>query len=297
VKGARTETDDRRPRRTSALLAVAVAVSIGMTAMALATGPAFAQSAPRPSITVAATIAVEAAAQVPLPIAVGPPASVPRNSFVRVRGLPPTAGLSDGHSIAPGAWAIALGALPDLKITLPPGASGRIEILITLVGADGAVLAEQRSVLEVAPPRQSGKAEARSDPPPPASASILRAGAPLQPSAETAARAAPVPAPKPTIPPMTPQDKERAQRLMAKGDEQLQSGDVASARLLYERAADAGHAPAAMALAATYDAAELDRLKVRGIAADPKAARRWYERARELGAAGAEERLRRLGAR
>ena len=83
---------------------------------------------------------------------------------------------------------------------------------------------------------------------------------------------------------------------MDKGDEQLASGDVASARLLYERAADAGHAPAAMALAATFDAAELERLKVRGMAADPRTARHWYERARELGAAGAEERLRRLGA-
>ena len=74
------------------------------------------------------------------------------------------------------------------------------------------------------------------------------------------------------------------------------SGKSTQARLLYERAADAGHAPAAMALAATFDATELERLKVRGIAADPKAARRWYERARELGAADAEERLRRLGA-
>ena len=42
----------------------------------------------------------------------------------------------------------------------------------------------------------------------------------------------------------------------------------------------------------TFDAAELARLSVRGIQPDPKEARRWYERARQLGASDAEERLR-----
>ena len=51
-----------------------------------------------------------------------------------------------------------------------------------------------------------------------------------------------------------------------------------------------------MALAATYDAAELSRLGVRGLQPDRAVARRWYERARQLGAAEAEQRLRRLGA-
>ena len=68
------------------------------------------------------------------------------------------------------------------------------------------------------------------------------------------------------------------------------------ARLFYERAADAGLAQAAMSLAATFDADELAKLQVRGIQADAKEARRWYERARQLGAAEAEQRLRRLGA-
>ena len=212
-----------------------------------------------------------------------------------MHGLPPMASLSEGHSIAPGAWAIAVNALPNLRIALPVGWTGRSEIVITLVAVDGSVLAEERTVLAVAAARQPGKAQGRSDPPAPASASILRAGTPLRLPPEEAERSAP--APPPAAPkPVTPEEKERARRLMDKGDEQLASGDVASARLLYERAADAGHAPAAMALAATFDAAELERLKVRGIAADPKTARRWYERARELGAAGAEERLRRLGA-
>jgi TPR repeat protein len=50
-----------------------------------------------------------------------------------------------------------------------------------------------------------------------------------------------------------------------------------------------------MALAATYDPAELQRLGALGLKADREAARRWYERALQLGAAEAAERLRRLG--
>jgi TPR repeat protein len=65
---------------------------------------------------------------------------------------------------------------------------------------------------------------------------------------------------------------------------------------LYEFAADAGLAQGAMALAATFDADELAKLGVRGVASDPKEARRWYERARQLGATDAPQRISRLGA-
>ena len=63
---------------------------------------------------------------------------------------------------------------------------------------------------------------------------------------------------------MTPEDRDRAMRLMQKGDEHLADGNVSAARLMFERAADVGLAQAAMALAATFDAAELARLSVRG---------------------------------
>jgi hypothetical protein len=217
---------------------------------------------------------------------------VPRNIFLRLRGLPPMAALSEGHSIAPGAWAVALAALPDLKVTLPPGATGRSEMVITLVAIDGTVLAEARATLAVGAPSQ-GQAPREA---PPAVASILRAGPPpdalpRSPGMQTAPQAPPQAAP----PAMTPQDRERAMRLVKKGDEQLAEGNVSGARLLYERAAEAGLAQAAMALAATYDADELARLHVRGIQPDANAAKRWYERARQLGAGDATERLRRIG--
>jgi hypothetical protein len=258
----------------------------------LATAMVPAQTA-RPTITVAATLPAEPATQAALAIRIGPPDAVAKGSFIRVRGLPPTVALSDGHSIAPGSWAVPIAALPGLKITLPAGAAGKSEIVITLVGSDGSVLAEAKTVLVVAassPP--DGRTQNKSESPP---ISILRAGVPPQAPSETAER------PGAQMPParqekLTPEQRERALRLVKRGDEQLTEGGIAQARLLYERAAEAGLAQGAMSMAATYDAAELGRLGVRGLQPDRAAAMRWYERARQLGAAEAEQRLRRLGA-
>jgi TPR repeat protein len=124
---------------------------------------------------------------------------------------------------------------------------------------------------------------------------MLRAGTPLKTSPDAAEESGP--APKSARQPAAPQDRERALRLMKKGDALLEDGDVSAARLFFERAADAGLAEAAMALAATYDKAEIERLKLRGILPDAKEARRWYDRARLLGASGAEARLRQIDAK
>jgi TPR repeat protein len=65
--------------------------------------------------------------------------------------------------------------------------------------------------------------------------------------------------------------------LMERGRDLLKSGDIASARLLFQRLANAGIADAALALAATYDPRYLI-----GVAGDETKARDWYQRAREL---------------
>jgi len=241
-------------------------------------------------ITLPPAISAEAATQAALPIRVTPADSVPRNSFVRVRGLPPTAALTEGYSIAPGSWAVSLAALPELKIMLPAGTTGRSEIIVTLVSIDGSILAETKATLAISPAAQKNERSlVARDAGPPSSATILRAGVG---EAERSASAQP---PQPAIQAMTPQDRERAIRLVKKGDEQLAEGNIAAARLFYERAADVGLAQGAMALAGTFDASELAQLGVRGIQPDAKQARRWYERAQQLGASDAAERLRRIG--
>jgi TPR repeat protein len=66
--------------------------------------------------------------------------------------------------------------------------------------------------------------------------------------------------------------------------------------LLYERAADMGLAQAAMGLAGTYDAAELNKPHLRNVLPDAAEAKHWYQRAYTLGATDAGARLQRLGA-
>jgi len=223
--------------------------------------PATAQSWDRPIVSIAATVTAEASMQAPFPVRVGPPSSIPRDSFVKVRGLPPMAALSEGHTISPGSWAIALNALPNLKILVPAGVTGSADIVVSLVGLDGSVLAEAKSTLVV----------------------------------RSTAASAPKAPPERRDPGLTPQDRQRAQGFVTKGEELMAAGNVEAARLFYERAADLGLARGALALAATFDPDWLERRQVvGGLRPDPAAAKRWYERARELGADEAEEPLRRL---
>jgi hypothetical protein len=244
--------------------------------------PAVSQSPERPSITVSETITARPESQVPLAIRVAPASSIPRNSFLRIRGLPPTVALSEGHSIGPGSWAVSLQGLSALKIMVPSTQPGRFEFVIALVGLDGAELDQKKSTLVVQDP-------ARADTPP-SGGSRLGTTAPPRPTpAERPARPSAPSAPAP--------DREWALKLAKEGDQHLSQGNIAAARNVYELAAEAGLAQAAMALAGTYDAAELARLNVRGVEPDAREAQRWYERARQLGAADAEQRLRRLGAK
>jgi TPR repeat protein len=74
----------------------------------------------------------------------------------------------------------------------------------------------------------------------------------------------------------------------------LSIGDIAAARLLLERAANAQDASAAFLLAQTYDPAVLGTRDTRSITADPAAARDWYQKAAQLGSADAKQRLTQL---
>jgi hypothetical protein len=75
--------------------------------------------------------------------------------------------------------------------------------------------------------------------------------------------------------------------LVERGDRLFGVGDIASARLFYERAADAGDGQAALRLGETYDPAFLERAQLR-VQGDRALAVFWYRRARELGASEAE---------
>jgi type II secretory pathway predicted ATPase ExeA len=81
--------------------------------------------------------------------------------------------------------------------------------------------------------------------------------------------------------------------LTRRGSEALDLGDTASARLLFQRAAEAGSSAAAIALGKTYDPS----FTVNVAARDPNRAAEWYRKAAALGDPAAADLLKRLGAR
>jgi hypothetical protein len=246
---------------------VTACVALGIIVIGNGTPARPAEAQQRIAIVVPAVVKAQPASKTRLPIEVTSPDGPARNSFLRIRGLPIAAALSDGHVIAPGSWAVSLNALPGLNVILPVGVQGSSDISINLVSVDGNVLAEARTVLAV-----EVAAAVRPEPP----AIVLRPEPPAtalrpEPPAAVGARD-PV-----AVTPLPPEERERAVGMHAKGQELLDRGQVYAARKLFERAAEIGLAQAAVSLAATYDQEELIKLQVMGLPQDPAAARMWYE--------------------
>jgi hypothetical protein len=104
------------------------------------------------------------------------------------------------------------------------------------------------------------------------------------PPAQSVERAAP-PAPTRSL------DAAEVDVLVKQGQQFVAAGDFVTARLVFQRAAEAGNAAAALALGASYDPVVLSRLGVRGVDADVSKARTWYQKAKEFGAPDADRRL------
>jgi hypothetical protein len=229
-------------------------------------------------IIVAPTLVAEPSKRTPLPIHIASTGNLPSNSFVRLRGLPAAASLSEGYAIAAGVWAVPLSALPVLQINVPVGVTGRSELTISLVSLDGPPLAEAQVLLSIA--------EAAA----PQSEMLMTTPDPRQvaPAPPTRPNSSPIPA-------LAPEKRARAERLITRGEHELNAGNIALARSFFLRAAEASSAQGALLLATTYDARELVRMHVQGVLPDLAAARKWYERARELGSPEASDRLGHLG--
>ena len=86
-------------------------------------------------------------------------------------------------------------------------------------------------------------------------------------------------------------DPDELAALLKRARGLLAIGDIASARLLLERAADAQEADAALMLARTYDPDVLGTSDARSVTPDPAKARIWYQKAAELGSPHAQQRL------
>lgn len=271
-------------------------------------------STPNPfDIKIAAVIQAEPGVETPIAVEIGLSGPAAADTALLLRGLPRDTRLTQGLTDGTGTWAVPVSKLKQLAIIVPAGASGRSTIALELLGSTGTRLSQATTALVITLP---SFVKPEVEPPPIkvqgqiadeqrtalATAAIgavkgysvtLPQGATIPPVA--ALPAAPLPPPLP--PPATPAvglsgaERDKALQHMARGDALLREGNVSAARLFYERAAAQGWAPAALALGSTYDAAELARMGVLGVAPDPAKARAWYEKARDLGALEASARL------
>jgi TPR repeat protein len=177
------------------------------------------------------------------------------NATVVIGGLAPGSALSAGRPEGPNTWRLAVEELAGTAITPPRGFVGTMALTLELHLADNTVA--DRKGLQL----------------------------------EWSGRSASAPA---TSPPRR-HDADEIALMMKSGADLMANGDISAARLMYQRAAEAGEATAALALAETYDPLVLRRVNPKGgITPDVAQAHIWYEKAKDLGSAVAPERLERL---
>ena len=177
------------------------------------------------------------------------------NGTVVIGGLAPGSALSAGRQEGPNTWRLAVEELAGTAITPPRGFVGTMALTIELHLADNTVADRKGLQLE-----WSGRS-----------------------------------VPAPAASPPRQHDADEIALMMKSGADLMANGDISAARLMYQRAAEAGDATAALALAETYDPLVLRRVNPKGgITPDVALAQTWYQKAKNLGSAVALERLERL---
>ncbi|HXX04678.1 MAG TPA: hypothetical protein VEJ37_10120 [Xanthobacteraceae bacterium] len=166
--------------------------------------------------------------------------------------------------------------------------------LVAAIRPDGAQAA---AAAPVAVHDEHEAAAAPPPPTPPAPTPPIRLGAnsPVSQVAP-APQLAPAPQPQPAPPERSAlrlDDREIA-ALVMRGEAFIANRDLASARLVLQRAAEAGSAEAAMALASTFDPLVIQSLGAVSSEPDLARARKWYQKAIELGSTAASQQLAKL---
>jgi hypothetical protein len=94
-----------------------------------------------------------------------------------------------------------------------------------------------------------------------------------------------------------PSEPDPVWAAVQRGQELITAGKISEARLVLKMAAEAGNAPAALALGTTYDPIEFEKLGVHDSTPDVTMARTWYQKAKDLGSTEAVGRLESLAGR
>jgi hypothetical protein len=176
-------------------------------------------------------------------------------AVVWIDGLATGSTLNVGRSAGSSAWRLMAGDLHNAVIRPPQNFVGAMDLAIALRLVDDSVADRKTVRLEWTAP-------------------ITTATRPMEPGLVSLKL-----------------DRDEIDTLVKRGKDFIAGGDIAAARLLLQRAAEGKDAEAALTLAGTYDSAVLEKLGIKGLAADVAKARAWYERAKEFGSAEARRRL------
>jgi hypothetical protein len=225
-----------------------------------------------------------------------------KGAIVHIKGLMPGMELSTWNAVNSDAWEISATDLGDTWVAPPEGYIGSADLIAELHLPDGKIADRQGIKLEWGPPisperapRQFQWEEIVAGPPiarEPTPSDQEEAGPRISPELTLRQYDREEPAPPiSTVPAARQLDREEIAVLLKRGKDLIATGDLAAARLVLKRAADANDVEATLAVAATYDPYVLQELKVYSFEADAGMARAWYEKAKQLGSSVALRRL------
>lgn len=260
-----------------------------------------AQGRSPPALVVSAQIWLSPGSERALDVKVVPGDAIPPSAMIVIRGVPQGIRFSEGRPFGPGVWVIPVGRLANLTVQTPADAGGGGTLELALTSLEGTPIAEARTSVILMPATKNPAGPAptvgRSEAPAAITGGLARELSPPPQALPTPPQTPPTP--PPALPrPAEPPNKAALVILLEKGRESARLGNIQHARQFYLRAAEKGLAEAALALAMTYDPDELARLKgVNDVRPDPDLARKWYEKAGELGSQEAAARLTQLGQR
>ena len=234
-------------------------------------------------------------------IQIEPSEQLPSDAFDRMRGLPPTATLTQGYRVnKSGTWAVPVKSLMKLRVQSPREIAEPIPVQVQLTSLAGQIIAERKTTLimgprPLAPPQLASQAQKSASKACQRAADVIAATStlavgdtkPTTDGTQTAATSS-------SEPITAPAEETPAQRLLKRGHSFLLDGNISIARQFYQRSAKLGLATAAIAMASTYDPAELPKMGLVDLPGSSKLAREWYEKAKEMGSPVADERLKRL---
>ena len=171
---------------------------------------------------------------------------------VVISGLAAGSALAAGTQLGPNTWQLSAAELDRAVITPPRGFAGAMDLTLELRLADSTVAERQSLKLEW----------------------MDRGG----------------------LVPAKPEPREHnaseITAMMTGAARRMANGDISGARMMYQRLAKEGEAPAALALAETYDPPVLRKSIITGgVTPDVALAQSWYEKAKALGSRVAAERL------